>query len=561
MSHIGRKRMVDSVKPGKTEVEVVPKHNADAMWNNRPTYGPPGLKGLLTSRYVALCAAFSAMGGLLFGYDQGVVSIILVMPQFLDRFSRVSETAGGAGFWKGLMTAMIELGALLGALNQGWIADKISRKYSIVVAVVIFTVGSILQTAAVDYAMLVVARLIGGIGIGMLSMVTPLYISEISPPEIRGALLVLEEFSIVLGIVIAFWITYGTQYISSEWSWRLPFLLQIFPGLILGVGIVWLPFSPRWLTSKGRNQEALDSIAKLRQLPITDSHVRQEWYDIRAEVTFHQEFSREKHPNLHDSSNRSAFRLELASWADCFKRGCWRRTHVGIGLMFFQQFVGINALIYYSPSLFETMGQDHNMQLILSGVLNITQLVGVTSSIWTMDRFGRRPLLLYGSVAMTISHVIISVLVGLYDGKWDDQTDKGWAAVAFLFVYMLAFGASWGPVPWAMPSEIFPSSLRAKGVALSTCSNWFNNFIIGLITPPLVQNTGFGAYTFFAVFCILSLVWTFFFVPETNGRSLEQMDHVFKDISSEAEEQRRLRIEHEIMSSTNDGGLSSKETP
>ncbi|OCL04302.1 putative MFS monosaccharide transporter, partial [Glonium stellatum] len=529
--------------------EIAVVHHDHKILESREAYGPPGFRGLFHSHYVALCAAFSAMGGLLFGYDQGVVSVILVMPQFLDRFDRVSEHASGAGFWKGLLTAMIELGALLGALNQGWIADKISRKYSIVVAVCIFTVGSILQTAAVDYAMLTIARFIGGIGIGMLSMVAPLYISEISPPEIRGALLVLEEFSIVSGIVIAFWITYGTQYISDEWSWRLPFLLQILPGLILGIGIVFLPFSPRWLASKGRDQEALESLAKLRQLPTTDTRVLQEWYDIRAEVAFKKEISCERHPKLQDRSKTSRIKLEIASWIDCFKRGCWRRTHVGIGLTFFQQFVGINALIYYSPTLFEQMGQGHSMQLILSGVLNITQLVGVTSSVWTMDRFGRRPLLLYGSAAMFVSHLIIAVLVGKFSNDWHNHRPEGWASVAFLFLYMLSFGASWGPVPWAMPAEIFPSSLRAKGVALSTCSNWLNNFIIGLITPPLVQNTGYGAYAFFAVFCLLSLVWTFFFVPETNGRSLEQMDHVFKDFSNEEDEARRLRIEQEILQS------------
>lgn len=396
-------------------------------------------------------------------------------------------------------------------------------------------------------------------------MVAPLYISEISPPEIRGALLVLEEFSIVSGIVIAFWITYGTQYLSSPWSWRLPFLLQLIPGLILGVGIVFLPFSPRWLASKGRDTAALESLAKLRQLPSTDERVMLEWYDIRAEVAFTQEVSRERHPTLQDRSVSSRLKLELASWTDCFRRGCWRRTHVGVGLMFFQQFVGINALIYYSPTLFQTLGQNHSMQLILSGVLNITQLVGVSSSIWTMDRFGRRPLLLVGSAAMFVSHLIIAVSVGEFGNDWKTRpgehlhATQGWVSVAFLFVYMLSFGASWGPVPWAMPAEIFPSTLRAKGVALSTCSNWLNNFIIGLITPPLVQNTGYGAYTFFAVFCLLSLVWTFFFVPETNGRALEDMNRVFKDFSGEEEEARRARIEEEILRQGKRDGAA--ETP
>ncbi|CAI7612097.1 unnamed protein product [Penicillium palitans] len=522
-------------------------HHADDIASDREPYGPPGLRGLAANPFVVLCAACSTLGGLLFGYDQGVVSVILVMDQFLTEFPRIDEGNPGSGFAKGLLTAMIELGALIGAFNQGWIADKISRRYSILVAVAIFTLGSVLQTAAYGYPMLTVARLIGGVGIGMLSMVAPLYISEISPPECRGTLLVLEEWCIVLGIVIAFWITYGTQYMVGEWAWRLPFLLQLIPGFVLAAGVYALPFSPRWLASKGRDEEALDSLCRLRSLPASDRRIRQELMDIQAEVRFHQQINRENHPEFQSGGTKNAILQELSSWADCFRKGCWRRTHIGIGLGFFQQFIGINALIYYSPTLFATMGLDKSMQLIMSGVLNIVQLVGVTTSIWTMDVVGRRKLLLGGAVLMAISHVIIAALVGIYSVDWPSHKAQGWTSVAFLLFYMLAFGATWGPIPWAMPSEIFPSSLRAKGVALSTCSNWLNNFIIGLITPPLVQDTGYGAYVFFAVFCLLAGIWTYFFVPETKGRTLEQMDHVFKDNSSEEEKAKRRVIEAELI--------------
>ncbi|EJP68117.1 hexose transporter [Beauveria bassiana ARSEF 2860] len=516
-------------------------------------YGPGGIRGVIQSPYVVACASLSAIGGILFGYDQGVISVILVMDQFLDRFGEVSDTAPGSGFYKGLMTAMITLGAFIGAMNQGWLADAYSRKYSIMIAVAIFTVGSVLQTAAIDYPMLVAARLIGGIGIGMLSMVVPLYISEISPPEIRGTLLVLEELSIVVGIVVSFWITYGTQYIHSHWSWQLPFLLQIVPGLILGFAAIFLPFSPRWLASQGREQEALVELAKLRRLPATDARVQKEWSDIITDAKFQAAIVKQRHPSLTGGGTISRVRLEFAGWVDCVRPGCWRRTLVGAGLMFFQQanlaeFVGINALIYYAPTLFGTMGLDLNMSLIMSGVVNVAQLVGVVSSLWTMDRFGRRKLLLTGSVAMCISHIIITALVGMYSGNWPQHTTAGWTSVAFLFVYMLAFGASWGPVPWAMPAEIFPSSLRAKGVAISTCSNWINNFIIGLVTPPLVQNTGWGAYLFFAFFCLFSGLWTFYFVPETNGKTLEQMDDVFNDCTGAEEMAQRANLREQMAS-------------
>ncbi|KAL9528295.1 MFS glucose transporter [Sphaerulina musiva] len=561
--HIKKKPRQDSNPPAQlkemrtsTTLHTAPSTSPQP----RQPYCKPGLRGVLSSRYITLCAIFAAMGGLLFGYDQGVISIILVEPQFLSRFPQISSSSSSSssGFWKGLLTAMIELGALIGAFNQSWIAEKYSRKYSIVVAVVIFTVGSILQTAAQNYSMLVIARLIGGLGIGMLSMVTPLYISEISPPEIRGALLVLEELSIVSGIVVAFWISYGTYYMKeTEWAWRLPFVLQILPGLILGVGILFLPFSPRWLASKGRDEEALANLAKLRQLPKSDERVLMEWFEIRAEVALHREILAERHPDLQDRSRRSRVKLEIASWGDLFKKGCLKRTHVGVGIMFFQQFVGINALIYYSPTLFQTMGLTLPLQLLMSGILNITQLLGVLTSLWTMDKLGRRPLLLMGSALMFLSHLIITILVA-------SHRLQGWASVAMLLFYMLAFGATWGPVPWALPAEVFPTSLRAKGVALSTCSNWGNNFIIGLITPPLIQHTGYGAYIFFAIFCAASFAWTWLFVPETKGKTLEEMDRVFGDEGlSLVEEERRERIAREIMGggsgSSGGGGGERKE--
>lgn len=169
-------------------------------------------------------------------------------------------------------------------------------------------------------------------------MVVPLYISEISPPEIRGTLLVLEELSIVIGIVVAFWITYGTQYIrGTNWSWQLPFLIQIIPGVLLGLGAIFLPFSPRWLASKGRDDEALSSLAKLRQLPDTDPRVRREWIDIIAESKFQKQVLGERHPTLVQGGASNSIKLEFAAWTDCLKKGCWRRTHVGAGIMFFQQ--------------------------------------------------------------------------------------------------------------------------------------------------------------------------------------------------------------------------------
>ncbi|KAF9875239.1 hypothetical protein CkaCkLH20_07059 [Colletotrichum karsti] len=472
-----------------TESSLEPEIN----YHHEAEHIESSFKGIFSNKYVTICAAFSTLGGAMFGFDQGVVSVTLVMDQFLHRFPEVADGAAGAGFKKGLLTAMIELGAFLGAMNQGWIADKISRRWSIMVAVGIFLVGSAIQTGSMNYNMLAAGRFVGGIGVGMMAMVAPLYISEIAPPEIRGTLLVLQELSIVTAIVAAFYTTYGTRHIQSEWSWRLPFLVQMAPALILGAGVPFLPYSPRWLASRGRDDEALKVLCKLRQLPATDRRVLCEWLEIRSEVAFCKEQLAERHPSLQDPSLTSRMKLNIVGYLDCFRPGAWKRTHVGIGLMFFQQFVGINALIYYSPTLFGTMGLNYEMRLDMSGVMNICQVVACFFSLWAMDRFGRRPLLLAGGICMVISHFIIAVLVGKFRNEWATRQAEAWTSVAFLLFFMLTFGATWGPIPWAMPAEIFPSSLRAKGMAYTTMSNWLNNFIIGLITPPLIQNTGFAS--------------------------------------------------------------------
>ncbi|KAF2707361.1 MFS general substrate transporter [Pleomassaria siparia CBS 279.74] len=312
---MGYKDESDSIQvapsTGGMHQEDVARNHAGKAWTTREPYGPAGFGGLFTKYYVAMCATLATIGGLLFGYDQGFISVTLVMDHFLNCFPQVSDTASGAGFWKGLMTAMLELGALIGTLFAGYLADRLSRKYSIVVAVIIFTIGGILQTAAVEYSMLVVGRLVGGLGIGMLAMISPLYIFEIAPPEIRGALLVLQEFSIVFGIVIAFWITFGTRFMPNEWSWRLPFLIQMIPGPILSAGIVFLPFSSRWLCSKGRDDEALQALAKLRRLPENDSRMYQEWCEIRAEVAFQKEINAEKHPQLQEDTPANRWKMEV----------------------------------------------------------------------------------------------------------------------------------------------------------------------------------------------------------------------------------------------------------
>ncbi|KAH8691358.1 putative transporter [Talaromyces proteolyticus] len=485
------------------------------------SYGPSGIRGLLGSSYVFGAAFLASLGGFSFGYDQGVISIINVMDKFHEAFPR-TQTAFGTSF----MTAMLLLGAFVGCLFMPYLADKISRKWALTIVVVIFDIGAIIQTSAQSYAALVVGRAVGGVGVGTLAM--------ISPPNLRGTLLVLESISIVSGVVIAFWITYGTQFMDGEASFRLPLGLQMVCATILGVSIHFFPYSPRWLTLVGRNKECLESLSKLRGLPATDSRVQMEFKGIAAEVEFSKSTLAKRHPGA------SRIQLEVFSWLDLFDRKMLRRTAVGCGVCFFQQFSGINAFIYYAPTLFRSIGQSDNMSLILSGVFNILQLVAVAICFIVIDKLGRKPLAIIGGFGACICYIVIAALDGVYSKDWSANTSAGWACVAMAFCFILVYGVSYSPLGWALPSEVFPNSMRAKGVALATCVNWISNFTVGIATPPMIQSIGFGTYIFFAAFCGLAGVWAVLLVPETKGKTLEEIDILFGDATGE--EEREMRI-------------------
>ncbi|KAI9736309.1 MAG: hypothetical protein M1834_001195 [Cirrosporium novae-zelandiae] len=474
------------------------------------SYGPGGIKGIISSPYVVGAAFLASLGGFSFGYDQGVISVINVMPQFHKQFPETNPDNSGSGFYTGFMTAMLELGAFLGCFFMPKLADKISRKWALTVVVIIFNIGAIIQTCAFSYGQLVAGRTIGGIGVGTLAL-------------LRGALLVLESISIVSGVVIAYWITYGTRYIDSEVSFRLPFGLQILSAALLGTCIHFFPYSPRWLCLAGRDDDALKSLSKLRRLPPTDERVQTEWRGIMAEVEFQRVVLENVHPG------KSGLKLELLTWFDLFRKKNIRRTIVGCGVAFFQQFSGINAFIYYAPILFQSIGNSYDTSLILSGVLNIMQLVAVILCFFVIDRVGRRPLAIWGGFASTVPYIIIAILVSLYSSDWLSHKPAGWACVAMAFLYILTYGISYAPLGWCLPSEVFSNATRAKGVALSTSTVWLCNFIIGVAVPPMLESAGFGTYVFFACWCFLAGVWAFFLVPETKGRSLEEMDLVFGD--------------------------------
>ncbi|RMY00771.1 hypothetical protein D0866_15887 [Hortaea werneckii] len=497
-------------------------------------YGAGGVKGLAENPFVFGAAFLASLGGFSFGYDQ-----------------------------VGFMTGMLELGAFLGCFFFPQLADTISRKWSLSIVAAIFIIGAIMQTAAPDYAVLVAGRTITGVGVGTMALGAPLYISEVSPPQVRGTLLVLESLAIVMGVVSSYWIAYGCQYIDSEASFRVPFGLQMVSAGIIGTMIHLFPYSPRWLVLVKRDEDALESLAKLRRLPATDSRVVTEWRGILAEIQFQKIMSEKAHPG------KQGLVLELLQWADLFRKKTWRRTVVGVGPT---DIAG--SFIYYAPTLFTSLGQG-DLSLILAGTLNIGQLVAVMAAFLIVDAVGRRTLAIWGAFAMGVPYVVIAALYGLYSDDWPAHPAAGWACVAMaceyppapspasaykanegthssqpgpgpanlhnLDVYICAYGISYSALAWALPSEVYSTVQRSKGVALATATVWLSNFIVGVATPPMISQAGFGTYVFFAIMCFLGVIWAWTFVPETKGKTLEELDDVFGDGTGHEE--------HEVMRS------------
>ncbi|RHZ60145.1 hypothetical protein CDV55_103989 [Aspergillus turcosus] len=541
-----------------------------------------GFSLIYQNPYLLGVASFSTLGGLLFGYDQGVISGVLTMESFGARFPRIYTD----GSFKGWFVSTLLLAAWLGSLLNGPIADRLGRKLSINIAVVIFVIGSAIQCSAVAIPMVFAGRAIAGLAVGQLTMVVPLYISEVSVAEIRGSLVVLQQLSITIGILISYWINYGTNYIGgprcapnvpfsngskfdpytdvppggcdgqSEASWRLPLALQIVPAIILGLGMLFFPETPRWLMMKERYDDALRSLSKLRRKASDCPEIVNEYLAIKASIVLENTFAREHFPNM------SGLRLHAAQYLSFLTTwGRFKRLAIGCAVMFFQQFMGCNAMIYYAPTIFGQLGLDGNTtSLLATGVYGIVNCLSTLPALFWIDKIGRRPLLMLGATGTCISLAIVGGIVGAYGSDLVNHKSAGWVGIAFIYIYDINFSYSFAPIGWVLPSEIFNLSIRSKAMSITTSATWMCNFIIGLVTPDMLDTITYGTYIFFAAFCLLAMAFTFFCIPETRGKSLEDMDLIFGDTAAYEEKQRIIQIEAELRE-THGGDPDLEEKP
>ena len=469
--------------------------------------------------YVVLLTLIATLGGLLFGYDTAVINgaVGSLKAYFIDpRFADLANPAqaNAANSLLGFVVSSALIGCIVGGLIGGWVSTHIGRKRGLVIAALLFLISA-LGAAAPEFPFapighggpaymshFVFYRILGGIGVGLASMLSPMYIAEIAPPKVRGNLVAWNQFAIIFGMLVIYFVNFGISKSGSGdvWlnsiGWRYMFLSGAIPAGLFLILLFLVPETPRYLMLRGNETGARAVLAKL----VTPEEGEKELSEIRASLSEHH------------SGKLFSFGALL--------------IFVGILLSVFQQFVGINVVLYYATDIFQGMGLTTNASLFQTIIVGFVNLTFTIVAIFTVDRFGRRPLQIIGALVMAVSMIALGTEFWL--------GGKGMGALVCMLIYTAGFAVSWGPVTWVLLSEIFPNQIRGKAMAIAVAAQWIANYLVSWTFPILDKNPalvahfhhGF-AYWIYGVMSIVAALFVWKLVPETKGRSLEQMEAIW----------------------------------
>ncbi|CRK14733.1 hypothetical protein BN1723_010450 [Verticillium longisporum] len=427
-----------------------------ALERRQALMGASGARALVKNFKVARIAAFACIGGVLYGYNQGMFSGILAMPSFGKHMDGYIDNPT----LKGWLTAILELGAWFGTLLSGFVAEVFSRKYGVLVATAVFMLGVIIQITSIT----------GG------------------------------HESILAG-----------RFITQD--------------------------------------EARDVLANLRGLPHDHELIQLEFLEIKAQSLFEKRSIAEHFPHLQEQTAWNIFKLQFVSIKSLFtSRAMFKRVIVACLVMLFQQWSGINAVLYYAPQIFEQLGLSENTtSLLATGVVGVAMFIATIPAVLWIDRVGRKPVLTVGAIGMGTCHIIIAIILAKNIDNFHNAPAAGWAAVCMVWLFVIHFGYSWGPCAWIIVAEIWPLSTRPYGVSLGASSNWMNNFIVGQVTPDMLVGITYGTYIIFGLLIYTGAAFVWFFVPETKRLSLEEMDLVFgSEGTAQADFERMAEINRDI---------------
>jgi SP family xylose:H+ symportor-like MFS transporter len=456
--------------------------------------------------YLGAITFVAVLGGLLFGYDTAVIS---GAEKALEAFFSQSTDFIYSKGWHGITASSALIGCVIGGAISGLLAPRWGRRNSLIFASLLFFLSAIgswrpemlfFEYGKPSFQLLLTFnayRVLGGIGVGLASAICPMYIAEVAPANVRGRLVSVNQFAIIFGMLVVYFVNYlirmnltgNIEVAMMEIGWRRMFLSEAFPAATFGLLLLMVPKTPRYLVMSGSETKALHVLTKINGVSVAKTILE----EIKETVV-------EKREKL-------------------FSYGV-TVVIIGILLSFFQQAVGINVVLYYAPRIFENLGASGDVSMRQTVVMGVVNIIFTLVAIFTVDKFGRKPLLVIGSIGMMVGMAALSVL------SFMDVI--GVAALVFIIIYTASFMMSWGPITWVLISEIFPNTIRGQAVAIAVAAQWISNFVVSSTFPSLSEWSTGGAYLIYAVFSLLSAVFVLKMVPETKGKTLEDMSRLWR---------------------------------
>ncbi|MBG9813903.1 D-xylose transporter XylE [Priestia endophytica] len=461
------------------------------------------MKQKRNSLYIFSITIVAAIGGLLFGYDTAVIS---GTEKSIEAY--LIEPLGLGSLAHGATISSALIGCIIGGIISGYFASNFGRKYSLIFAAVLFLLSA-LGSAYPEFLFFTIGepsislllmfnlyRIIGGVGVGLASAIVPMYIGEIAPADIRGRLVSFNQFMIIFGMLVVYFVNWGIANGKPlEWindiGWRYMFASGVIPALLFGICLFFVPETPRYLAIKNQDDKALNILTKINGSLEAEVILREIKQTVKVNVTSEKLFAYGK--------------LVIV---------------VGIMLSVFQQFVGINVALYYAPRIFESMGAAKDASMLQTIVMGLVNVIFTIVAILTVDKWGRKPLLTIGSIGMAIGMFGVAGMAFL--------NIIGVSTLIFIIIYTAAFMLSWGPICWVLISEIFPNRIRGQAVAIAVAAQWAANYLISSTYPMMMEYSSGLTYGFYGLMSIFSALFVWKFVPETKGKTLEQMENEWK---------------------------------
>ncbi|OCH90741.1 general substrate transporter [Obba rivulosa] len=496
--------------------------------------------------------AFIAYWGIvLFGYDTGVGGGVVQESYFQEHFGITSDTKTSVS---SNVVSVLQAGAFFGALGSAPISAAIGRRWTLFLFTIIFSVGAILQTVAGGsrgLGYIYAGRVVAGVGIGAISAVAPAYVSECAPKDVRGRITGLFQIMVAIGVMLSYFINLGISLHepTGPGVWRIPFGFQLVPAGIMALGLLTVSESPRWLASKGRTDAALQALAYLRRRTPDDEVVRHEMAEIEAAL-----------------EEERAARKGLGWKEAFFGKGNWPRFLIAIVIFLLQQWSGQNSVGYYAPQIFTAIGYNGTSNsLLASGIYGIVKVVATALFVFFLaDTLGRKLSLLISALGMGTLFFIIGALLKEFPppSTGTNPPPPSKAMAAMLYIYVCFYSMGWGPLPWVYVADIFPTRTRHYGLSVASASQWLFNFVLSKVTPTLVADLGYKVFLMFGAINIGGMATFTLLIPETKGRSLEEMDVIFGAVQAEHRradiEKMERAMDHEVLETRSSRSVDNK---